>query len=301
MHGIQAFHGFGFHNDLVIHQQVDFVGVTDQKPFKGDVQSDFGEHLVPLLPKGVGKADLVRFLKETDPKGILDPDGGLRSLQRDEPGDYTLQPWFKPGPAKGTWGEPHRLAGETAPLVDYLRPFRLPGAAEASGLVRLEVPLEHFHGMLRDIGLGFSGYPFLLSARTAFLAFPNPESIAAGKTLADLANETGNPRLRELARRQAVRETGYSYLNFLRTTIALFFSLVVAQFNIRGRVAATGVLYLEWYYFAMYCAILLVSIEALLFARTEHWLWSRDNALAKLWFWPALLSGFYVITALYLI
>jgi hypothetical protein len=574
-------------------------------------------------------------------------DGGPRTFQYADLGDYTLRPWYRLDLAR-TWGEPHRTADEPVPLVDYLRPFRLPGATEPSGLVRLEVPLEHFQGMLREIGLGFSGYAFLVSARTAFLAYPRAESIRAGMTLFDLARESRNPKLRQLAQgavearaghaectsavtgqrtlaflepvpgarwsvginlfredlglvpdnhrkvalllvvlavalawvlawigfhgpwagarspwwtvatgslamavglgilftygytmpvsrhpgefevmdplrlerfkaeygqlrqgfrpvktefirtgvylrtvevtgpsqvkvngliwqklprgtpreqrgvtlpealsgevtlgeekdegdgvtqyypfsvtlepelgdanaypfdrmrvrlrmwpRQmhgnqvlvpdtdsypiltfgalpgldpelevpgwrvegdefvyllehynssmgvrhyqregqspelvlnvqlqrrflghfimsflpllavagllftlfltaskdggAIRDTGYTYSNFLRTNIALFFSLVVAQFNIRSRIVATGVLYLEWYYFALYCAILVVSIEALLFARSERRLWRHDNALPKLCFWPALLGCFYAITALYLI
>lgn len=92
-----------------------------------------------------------------------------------------------------------------------------------------------------------------------------------------------------------VKATGYSYLNFLRTTIALFFSLVVAQFNIRNRIVADGVLCLEWYFFIMYAAILAVSINALAYARSDHpVLGYDDNAIAKLAFWPVLLGCFYI-------
>ena len=92
-----------------------------------------------------------------------------------------------------------------------------------------------------------------------------------------------------------VKATGYGYLNFLRTTIALFFSLMVAQFNIRGRIVADGVISLEWYFFIMYAAILGVSINALVFAISDNpVLRYDDNAVAKLAFWPVLLGCFYL-------
>jgi hypothetical protein len=98
-----------------------------------------------------------------------------------------------------------------------------------------------------------------------------------------------------------MKATGYSCLNFLRTTIALFFSLVVAQFSIRARVAADGVILLEWYYFIMYGAILAVSANALVVALGGPRILRRgDNALAKLAFWPVLLGAFYLNTLMYL-
>jgi hypothetical protein len=98
-----------------------------------------------------------------------------------------------------------------------------------------------------------------------------------------------------------VKATGYSYLNFLRTTIALFFSLVVAQFNIRNRIIADGVICLEWYFFIMYAAILAVSIDALVYALHDHpALGYDDNALVKLAFWPVLLGCFYINSLFFL-
>jgi hypothetical protein len=100
---------------------------------------------------------------------------------------------------------------------------------------------------------------------------------------------------------ERMKATGYSYLNFLRTTIALFFSLVVAQFNIRGRIVADGVINLEWYFFIMYAAILGVSINGLVFAVSDNpVLRYDDNAIAKLAFWPVLLGCFYINSLFFL-
>jgi hypothetical protein len=99
-----------------------------------------------------------------------------------------------------------------------------------------------------------------------------------------------------------VKATGYTYLNFLRTTIALFFSLVVAQFNIRARVVADGVIMLEWSYFIMYGAIIAVSVNALAFAVKDLALLRYDdNAVAKFAFWPALLGCLYLNAIMYLL
>ncbi|MGA2081009.1 MAG: hypothetical protein ABSH53_10425 [Holophaga sp.] len=98
------------------------------------------------------------------------------------------------------------------------------------------------------------------------------------------------------------KATGYNYLNLLRTTIALFFSLVVAQFNIRARVVADGVIWLEWFYFVMYGAVLWVSLDALLVVKDKlAFLVRDDNAVAKFAFWPVLLACFYLITLAYLL
>jgi hypothetical protein len=97
-----------------------------------------------------------------------------------------------------------------------------------------------------------------------------------------------------------IKATGYGYFNLLRNVGGLFFTLVVAQFNIRGRIAADGVIYLEWFYFILYAAILAVSADALIFALDEDsWLRYQDNALPKLAFWPVLLGAFYLVAARY--
>ncbi|NTV73213.1 MAG: hypothetical protein HGA66_03285 [Holophaga sp.] len=119
--------------------------------------------------------------------------GTLRVYDYGSQGDYTLKPWFKPDQGRPTWAEPHRSSDGATFLVDYLEPFRLPGAAAPSGLVRLEVTLAHLQKRLQDLGMGHEGYAYLLSARTAFIAFPMPELVREGRTLADLATERGDP------------------------------------------------------------------------------------------------------------
>ena len=95
---------------------------------------------------------------------------------------------------------------------------------------------------------------------------------------------------------EKLKATGYGFLNLLRTVIPLFFSLIVAQFNVRNRIAASGVLDLEWFYFVLYVATLAVSALALRFAVGGSGIWhAGDHRLPKLAFWPLILAAFYLI------
>ena len=102
--------------------------------------------------------------------------------------------------------------------------------------------------------------------------------------------------------KEQVQATGYGYFNYLRNVSALFFTLVVAQFNIRNRIVAEGVIYLEWFYFIMYGVILASCVDALVFALDrEYWLRANDNAWAKLAFWPLLMASFYLVAIGYVL
>jgi hypothetical protein len=99
-----------------------------------------------------------------------------------------------------------------------------------------------------------------------------------------------------------LKTTSYQCLNFLRTVVTLFFPLVVAQINLRSKIDADRLIYLEHYYFVVYALILLTSVDALLFALGKHRLVAyEDNALAKLAFWPFLLTCFYLVSIQFLL
>jgi hypothetical protein len=101
---------------------------------------------------------------------------------------------------------------------------------------------------------------------------------------------------------ERTKNTGYNYLNLLRTVIALFFSLIVAQFNVRARISAPGVLDLEWFYFVLYGLILLISGLALRHAQgREGVLHANDQELPKLAFWPLLLWIYYGVAVRFLV
>jgi hypothetical protein len=101
--------------------------------------------------------------------------------------------------------------------------------------------------------------------------------------------------------RDRVRATGFSAINILAATATLLFPVIYAQISLRGRIASSHLLYLEYFYFVMYAVILLVAANALAFALGKNGLINlEDNALAKLTYWPVVLGTFFLISLIFL-
>ena len=100
---------------------------------------------------------------------------------------------------------------------------------------------------------------------------------------------------------QKVRATGFKAIDILAATATLLFPVIYAQISLRSRLTSSTLLYLEYFYFVMYAAILLVAANALVFTLGHGGLVHRDdNALPKLVYWPLLLSSFFLISLLFL-
>lgn len=91
---------------------------------------------------------------------------------------------------------------------------------------------------------------------------------------------------------------GFSASSVLGYCAALFFVVIIAHVNLRRTLAAQGIIYLEYFYFLMYLAILVTSTNALLFSSKVHIsiIDYKDNLILKLLYWPALAGGAFVIT-----
>lgn len=101
--------------------------------------------------------------------------------------------------------------------------------------------------------------------------------------------------------KEKVAATGFKATDILRAAATLLFPVVYAQINLRGRLAASGLLYLEYFYFVMYAVILLVAVNALAFSLGENGILHRgDNALPKLLYWPVVLGTFFAISLAFL-
>jgi hypothetical protein len=195
------------------------------------------------------------------------------------------------------------LAGYTV-----LSPSALPGVdgeIELPGWTLLESRFAFTHEAY-NANLGIADFvgqrrsPELLFTLTLQRNFLNP-FVAAFLPLVAVAGLLYILLLTVTRDPERIKGTGYNYLNFLRTAVALFFSLLVAQFNVRGRLAATGVIDLEWFYFTLYGFILAVSALAMTFAQGgDGVLHDRDQDLPKLAFWPALLGIYYLIALRFL-
>jgi hypothetical protein len=98
-----------------------------------------------------------------------------------------------------------------------------------------------------------------------------------------------------------VQATGFKAINFLPGTASLLFPVLYAQISLRSRLASSSLLYLEYFYFVAYAAILMVAANVLAFSLGKSGLvHQQDNAVAKLLYWPLVLGAFFVISLLFL-
>ncbi len=91
---------------------------------------------------------------------------------------------------------------------------------------------------------------------------------------------------------------GFSTSAVLAYCAALFFVLIVSHVHLRETLAGQGIIYMEYFYFVMYFAILAVSTNSLLFSSSAslpaiHY---RDNLLVKQSYWPVLTAALFAIT-----
>ncbi len=94
-----------------------------------------------------------------------------------------------------------------------------------------------------------------------------------------------------------------SWLNFnaqdiLASCAALVFVIILAHIDLRGTLAAEGILYLEYFYFVMYIATLMITINAILFSWDIQLklIQYEDNLIPKLMFWPLITGCLLVLT-----
>jgi hypothetical protein len=89
-----------------------------------------------------------------------------------------------------------------------------------------------------------------------------------------------------------------SMVGILAGCAALIFSVIIAHNQLRNSIAADGVLYMEYFYFTLYFAILIVITNAFLVAFESNLALFRyrDNLWFKLALWPVLLTGLLIVT-----
>ncbi|WMW25077.1 hypothetical protein RE474_13495 [Methanolobus sediminis] len=83
---------------------------------------------------------------------------------------------------------------------------------------------------------------------------------------------------------------GFSSSGVLGHCAALLFVLIVAQVSLRDSLSTGGIIYLEYFYFAMYLAILAVAADSILFAskRKIKIIDYENNLIIKVLYWPVL-------------
>ena len=93
---------------------------------------------------------------------------------------------------------------------------------------------------------------------------------------------------------------GFSTSAVLTYCAALLFVVVISQISLRTDLTAQGLLYMEFFYFAIYGAILSVSLNSILFATAPNlrFIQYRDNLVMELLFWPVLFGLILIVTLL---
>jgi hypothetical protein len=98
-----------------------------------------------------------------------------------------------------------------------------------------------------------------------------------------------------------VSATGFKATDIVRAGVALLFPVLLAQVNLRTKIGSSNIIYIEYFYFVLYTAILGVAANALLFTLKGHGIWQyRDNLIPKLAFWPYLLGACFGVTLIFL-
>ncbi|MBI3162839.1 MAG: hypothetical protein HYZ23_10025 [Chloroflexi bacterium] len=92
---------------------------------------------------------------------------------------------------------------------------------------------------------------------------------------------------------------GISTTGLIGYYASLFFIGILSQLDIRRTLNAPGVVYIEYFYFALYMILLLQTVNSVIFAATDDvgFLEYKDNLYPKLIFFPITLGLMFTITA----
>lgn len=95
------------------------------------------------------------------------------------------------------------------------------------------------------------------------------------------------------------RQLGFSAMDVVLGCAALFFVIIFQHLSLRNSLRSPRIMYIEYFYFLTYFALMGVSIDALIFgARTSIRLIEfGDNLVPKLAFWPLFMGIMFVVTA----
>jgi hypothetical protein len=91
---------------------------------------------------------------------------------------------------------------------------------------------------------------------------------------------------------------GFSGFGVVEACAAFFFVVTITQAQMRDALEVSNLIYLDYFFFIIYLVLLGVSINSILFTRTDSFrlLEYRDNLIPKMAFWPLLLGTLLAVT-----
>ncbi len=93
---------------------------------------------------------------------------------------------------------------------------------------------------------------------------------------------------------------GFSSHGVLGYCTSILFTLILAHSSLRARISISEIIYLEYFYFVMYLAILVVALNSIFFASNRRipFIDAKDNMYMKVLYWPVITGIMLLITIL---
>jgi hypothetical protein len=187
----------------------------------------------------------------------------------------------------------------------FMNPVLQPGVADTMVLPGWDIMGSHFdyrvHQYNADLGVpGYQDRPrvpelyFNVELRRRFVgpfvAYMVPLAVTAGMLFALLLISSRKEASQGLL--------GFSAAEIVLGAAALFFVASFQHVSMRESLDAGGLIYFEYFYFVLYALLMLVSINAILFASDVDvdLIEYADNLLPKVMFWPASLVTLLIVT-----
>lgn len=91
---------------------------------------------------------------------------------------------------------------------------------------------------------------------------------------------------------------GFNSLSGASGCSALFFIVIYNHINVRNQLGSPGVVYMEYYFFITYIALLFVSLNSIQVAldQTSRFINYKDNLISRVLFWPVVTGALFVCT-----
>ena len=112
------------------------------------------------------------------------------------------------------WTEPYFGEGGGILMSSYAVPFykNVDGQRKLTGVVVVDISLEHLRDIVSSIRILQSGYGFLISKNGTFVTHPLKDYIM-NETIFSVAEERNDPSLRETGRKMIKGQSGFSILS----------------------------------------------------------------------------------------
>lgn len=93
---------------------------------------------------------------------------------------------------------------------------------------------------------------------------------------------------------------GFNSSTVLAYCASLFFVLIVSHASLRNKIPTGSIIYLEYFYFILYMAILVVSLNSIVFASGMDisFIDTKDNLYMKVLYWPVVMGVLLIVTLL---